>query len=176
MTSDPGRRLVVGRFRKPHGLKGEVNIFPLTDDPDLVFAVGRSVWLVDLAGAVVDGPLVIERSRGYHRERLVTFKGYATRDAIEGWRNLLLAAPAESLRPPEAGEVYLHELVGFAVQDAAGAGLGLVSDVDEMPGGVMLEVQGHKREFLLPFRKEFVKEVDRDGRRLVVDLPDGLIE
>lgn len=176
MTADPGRRLVVGRLRKPHGLKGEVNIFPLTDDPDLAFAVGRSVWLVDLNGDVVQGPLIIERSRSYHREWLVTFKGYPSRDAIEGWRDLLLAAPAETLRPPADGEVYLHELEGFAVHDLAGTGLGLVSGVDEMPGGVMLEVQGPRREFLLPFRKEFVKEVDRAGRRLVVDLPDGLIE
>jgi hypothetical protein len=37
------RHLVVGRLRKPHGLKGECAVFPLTADPELVFAVGRSV-------------------------------------------------------------------------------------------------------------------------------------
>jgi ribosomal 30S subunit maturation factor RimM len=40
----------------------------------------------------------------------------------------------------------------------------------------MLEVQGPKREFLLPYKKEFVREVDRAERRLIVVPPDGLIE
>ena len=40
----------------------------------------------------------------------------------------------------------------------------------------MIEVQGPKREFLLPYKKEFVQEVDREGRRLVVTPPEGLIE
>ncbi len=45
-----------------------------------------------------------------------------------------------------------------------------------MPAGLMIEVQGPRREFLLPYRKEFVREVDRDGRRLVVTPPEGLVE
>ena len=176
MTTDSPRHLVVGRFRKPHGLKGECAVFPLTDAPDAVFAAGRSVWLTDLNGQIVHGPLVIERSRSFHRQWLVTFKGFGTREALAGWGGLLLSAPAETLAPPGEGEVYLHELAGFAVVELGGAGLGVVTRVDEMPSGVMLEVQGQKREFLLPFRKEFVKTVDRDGRRLVVDLPEGMAE
>ncbi|MGE0440383.1 MAG: ribosome maturation factor RimM [Gemmatimonadales bacterium] len=176
MTEDSPRRLVVGRLRKPHGLKGECTVFPLTNDPDLVFAKGRSVWLVDLNGEVVKGPLVVDRSRAYHREWLVAFEGCPDRNAIEGWRDLLLAAPADTLRPPDEDEVYLHELTGFAVVDGSGEGLGVVTRIDELPTGLLLEVQGKKREFLLPFRKEFVTRVDRAGRQLVVDLPEGLVE
>jgi len=51
-----------------------------------------------------------------------------------------------------------------------------VSDIYELPAGLTLEVQGPRREFLLPFRREFVREVDRAGRRLVVALPEGLLE
>lgn len=170
------RRLVVGRLRKPHGLKGDCAVFPLTSDPVAVFAPGRTVWVTDLGGTVLAGPLEISRSRMYHREWLVAFEGYPDRSSIDGWHDRLLVADAATLAPPEAGEVYLHELAGFAVVSRAGDALGVVSAVDEVPTGVMLEVQGKKREFLLPFRKEFVVEVDRDGRRLVVDLPDGLAE
>ena len=46
----------------------------------------------------------------------------------------------------------------------------------ELPAGLMIEVQGPKREFLLPYKKEFVREVDREARRLVVTPPEGLIE
>jgi len=54
--------------------------------------------------------------------------------------------------------------------------LGLVSAVYELPAGLMIEVQGPRREFLLPYKKEFVRQVDRAGRKLVVTLPEGLIE
>ena len=176
MGDAEARHLVVGRLRKPHGLKGESAVFPLTADPALVFAVGRSVWLKDLAGETVAGPLVIDRSRPFHREWLIAFKGYADRRAVEPLGGLFLAAEASGLTPLEEGEVYQHELVGFAVQDEAEQPLGLVTDFSDLPAGLTLEVQGPKREWLLPFRKEFVVRVDRDARKLVVRLPEGMTE
>lgn len=176
MTTDAARHLVVGRLRRPHGLKGDCAVFPLTDDPATVFAAGRSVWFRKVSGEEVAGPVVIARSKSYHREWLMAFVGYFERAAIDGLRDVLLTAPADTLTPPNEGEVYLHELAGFVVQTEAGEGLGVVTAVEEFPTGLMLEVQGTKREFLLPFRKEFVKRVDREGRRLVVEVPDGLID
>lgn len=176
MTAEAPRRLAVARLRKPHGLKGEITIFPLTDDPAGVFVPGRALWVLDLEGQVVGGPLAIERSRAYHREWLLKFKGVETRDALEPWRGRFLGLPAEELAPPAEGEVYLHELEGFAVRLEDGTAVGLVSGVFELPAGIMLEVQGPKREFLLPFRREFVRDVDRAGRRLTVTPPAGLIE
>lgn len=176
MTEESARHLVVGRLRKPHGLKGDCTVFPLTSNPAIVYAAGRSVWLMNLKGEMVGGPLTIERSRAYHREWLVAFRGYLSRDALTGWHDLLLSAPAGTLPPPEEGEVYLHELEGFAVQDQLGTGLGIVTKIDETITGVLLEVQGVKREFILPFKKEFVTEVDRPGRRLIVDLPAGFTD
>jgi 16S rRNA processing protein RimM len=172
----PARHMVVGRLRKPHGLKGDVTLFPLTDDPAAVFAPGRPVWLVGLDGEEVAGPLTIERSRAYHREWLVKFEGADGREALDPWRGLLLAVPPEQLVPPAGDEVYLHELQGFSVRLPDDTPLGLVSAIYELPAGLMIEVQGPKREFLLPYRKEFVRSVDREGRRLVVTPPEGLIE
>jgi 16S rRNA processing protein RimM len=170
------RHMVVGRLRKPHGLKGDLTLFPITDTPDTVFAPGRVVWLVGLDGETVAGPVTIERSRSYHREWLIKFAGADRREAIDPWRGLFLAVPADELAPPEGDEVYLHELDGFAVRLPDETPLGLVSAVYELPSGLMIEVQGPKREFLLPYKKEFVREVDRTGRRLVVTPPEGLIE
>ena len=129
------RHMVVGRLRKPHGLKGDSTLFPLTDDPGTVFAPGRSVWLVGLDGDEVAGPLTIERSRSYHREWLVKFAGADGREALEPWRGLFLAVPAEQLKPPADDEVYLHELAGFAVRLPDETPLGLVSAVYETAGG-----------------------------------------
>jgi 16S rRNA processing protein RimM len=170
------RHVVVGRLRKPHGLKGECALFPLTDDPETHFAPGREVWVVNLAGETVAGPLTVEQSRSYHREWLVKFAGVDNRDALEPFRAHFLGIPAEALGPLDEGEVYLHELDGFSVRLADETPLGLVSAVYELPAGIMIEVQGPKREFLLPYKKEFVQQVDRAGRRLVVTPPEGLLD
>lgn len=174
--TDGAHRLVVGRLRKPHGLKGDVTLFPLTDDPEAVFTPGRELWVLDLAGETVAGPIRIERSRSYHREWLVKFVGADSRDALEPWRGQFLAARTEELPPPEDDEVYLHELEGFAVQLTDGTPVGLVTGTYEFPTGLTIEVQGPKREFMLPYRKEFVTAVDRAGRRLTIAPPEGLIE
>jgi 16S rRNA processing protein RimM len=168
--------VVVGRLRKPHGLKGECNLFPLTDDPAIIFAPGREIWVVDLAGETVAGPLTVERSREYHREWLVKFAGVESRDALGPFRAHFLAVPQDQLNPPSGDEVYLHELDGFSVRLPDETPLGLVSAVYELPAGIMIEVQGPKREFLLPYKKEFVQQVDRAGRKLVVTPPEGLLE
>ena len=176
MPGGETRHLVVGRLRKPHGLKGDCAVFPLTADPELAFEAGREVWLRGLDGSPVAGPLRIARSRAYHRQWLVAFDGHLHVDAVKPWSGCFLEAEQDTLRPPGEGEVYVHELAGFAMLDRAGRSLGLVSDVTELPSGLMLLVQGPKREFLVPFRKEFVVEVDRSARRLVVDLPDGMTD
>lgn len=171
MTGPEPDRLVVGRLRKAHGLKGECTVFPLTSDPHAVFVPGVALWLVDLGGGVVAGPVTIARSRPYHREWLLTFRGHERREAVEPWRGLLLAAPREVLTPPASGEVYLHELEGFAAVTPEGAPAGLVTALYDTPAGLLLEIQGPVREMLVPFRKEFVTAVDRQARRLTVEWP-----
>jgi 16S rRNA processing protein RimM len=141
-----------------------------------MFESGRELWVVNLEGETVAGPLTIERSRSYHREWLVKFVGLENREALEPFRGQFVGVPETALVPLAEGEVYLHELDGFSVRSADDMALGLVSGIFELPSGLMIEVQGPKREFLLPYKKEFVREVDRAGRRLVVTLPEGLLE
>ena len=174
--TEVARHMVVGRFRRPHGLKGECTVFPLTDDPARVFAAGQALWAVDLAGEVIGGPLKVERSRSYHREWLVKFAGIEQREGLELYRDGFLAVPAAAASPLEEGEVYLHELDGFAVRLEDDTPVGLVTGYYETAAGLVIEVQGPKREFLLPYRKEFVTQVDRAARRLVIAPPDGLLD
>ncbi len=176
MTGAGPRHLAVARLRKPHGLKGDVVLFPLTDDPATVLVPGRALWVIDIGGSVVGGPFQIERSRAYHREWLVKFAGIESRDALEPLRAHFLGLPVEELPPPRDDEVYLHELEGFAVRLEDGTPVGLVSSLYEMPAGLIIEVQGPRREFLLPYKKEFVRDVDRAARRLTIAPPEGLLE
>jgi 16S rRNA processing protein RimM len=167
--------IIVGRVRKPHGLKGELAVFPLTDDPPGIFVLGRTMLLLDLGGNEVE-QLTIVQARVYHRECLIRFKGHEDRDAVERYRGLFLALPRAELAPLGEGEVYQQELVGWSVRNEQDEPLGIISAVYDLPQGCTIEVQGPKREFLLPFRGEYVKRTDRATRQLVVTVPNGLLE
>jgi 16S rRNA processing protein RimM len=84
--------------------------------------------------------------------------------------------PREAMPPLADDEIYQQDLVGFAVRNEADEPLGIVSAVYDLPAGATIEVQGPEREFLLPYRTEYVKQMDREGRRLVVSVPAGLID
>ncbi len=167
--------IVVGRVRKPHGLKGELAVFPLTDAPEAVYVPGRELSLLDLGGKVL-GTITLEAARIYHRECLLRLVDHTSREAVDAYRGLFLAVPREVMPPLADDEIYQQDLVGFAVRDEADEPLGIVSAVYDLPAGATIEVQGPKREFLLPYRAEYVKTMDRAGRRLVVVIPDGLLD
>ncbi len=170
--------LVVGLLKKPHGVKGDALVFPVTDEPAWAFAPGRRLVLLDREGAPSGAELVVARSRAYHRAWLLHFEGIEAREQLEAVRERHLAVPADEARPLEAGEFYLHELRGLKVATAAGAAVGRVEDVVEAPQGWLLEVagDGNGRRHLIPFTGAVVRRVDRGAGLVVIEPPPGLLE
>jgi 16S rRNA processing protein RimM len=166
--------LAVARFRKPHGLKGDALVYPLTDEPDEVFVPGRVLVPVDDEGKPCGDEVVIRRARRYQRQWLLAFEGIG-RTKLEAWDAVALGAAQSELRAPDEGEMYLHEVPGSAVVED-GEVIGVVKDVVGVPGGRMLVVEGSGREHLIPFREPIVRRLDRESRRIEVTLPPGLLE
>jgi len=168
--------LVVGLLKKPHGVKGDALIYPVTDEPETVFAVGRRLVVMDREGRTTGREVVIERSRAYHRAWLLHFAGIEVRDGLDELRERHLAIPFEEARPLDPDEFYMHELVGLRVATVDGAALGEVAEVIEAPQGWLLDVAGPERHHLIPFTRAVVERVDRAERLLVIAPPAGLLE
>ncbi|HTH65893.1 MAG TPA: hypothetical protein VL563_14500 [Gemmatimonadales bacterium] len=66
-------------------------MIPLVEAPGAVFQPKAELYVVDEARRVLAGPLILARRRAYHREWLIGFAGVTSRDAVEGWRDQLLA-------------------------------------------------------------------------------------
>jgi 16S rRNA processing protein RimM len=149
--------LEVGRVAKPHGLKGEVIVELLTDRVERV-APG-------VALQTDQGALVVEYSRPHQHRWIVAFEGVRDRTGADALRGVVLRA--ESIDDPQT--LWIHELIGSEVKDSAGRPLGKVSAVEANPASDLLVLEAGG---LIPLR--FV--VEHGPGRLVVDIPDGLIE
>jgi 16S rRNA processing protein RimM len=153
-----GAWLDVARVVRPHGLGGEVVVEPWSDLPERL-APG-SVLASD------GGPLTVVAARPHQGRLLVTFDGVEGRPAAEALRGRVLRARAVE-RP---GTLWVHELIGAEVVDRAGKVLGVVAAVEASPASDLLVLD---RGGLVPL----VFVVDHvPGRRVTVDVPEGLLE
>ena len=171
--------VIVGLVRRAHGIRGELVVESLTDSSEAVFAPGRRLLAGTVSGdrSPKGETLSITEARPFKGGWILAVEEIDDRNAAELWRDRYLLLPPEELPPRQEGEVYIHELLGMRVEDLAGAPLGTVRDVYELPQGLALDV-GHeaRTSIILPFREEIVKRVDLAERRLVVEPPEGLID
>lgn len=174
----------VARVRRPHGVRGELVVEALTDEPDAILAPGRRVFQGTHDGALWLDPrtrqpreLRVTGLRPFKEGWLVTFDAIGDRTEAERWNGRHLLIPTEELSTPAEGEVFAHELVGMLLVDAdSGRELGEVVEFYEVPQGLLLEFRTPGGLASLPFVEEFVQDVDREARRITVSLPDGLLE
>jgi ribosomal 30S subunit maturation factor RimM len=66
-------------------------VVPLVENPGAVFQPKAQLFVLNEAREVLAGPLVVARRRAYHREWLLGFAGVTSRDAVEPWRDQLIA-------------------------------------------------------------------------------------
>ncbi len=151
--------LEVGRIVKPHGLRGDVIVALSTNRHERV-AVGAT--LRDGTGRT----FVVDRSSPHQGRFIVTLHGINSIEAADALRDTTLFA--EPIDDPEA--LWVHELIGARVEDAAGTVLGTVAGVQANPASDLLVLEDGG---LIPLR--FVVDLD-PGVRVTVDVPDGLLD
>jgi 16S rRNA processing protein RimM len=178
-VADRPTHLAVGHVNRPHGTKGEVYVWPLTDHPEGVFAPGVVVHLAAENSPVPDPslePFVIETVRSFQRGYLVLFEGVLDRNDAETLRGHDVLVPIDAVPALEEGELFYHEWIGVEVVTVDGERLGVVQEIYELLPADLLEVRGPRGTLLIPLKREIVKELDREARRLVVDPPPGLLD
>jgi 16S rRNA processing protein RimM len=159
----------------------------LTDEPDAFFAPGRRVFAGTVDGSLARHPadranpesrqeLVVQDATPHKGGLIVKFDAIPDRTVAEQWRQRYLLVPMDELTPPGENEIFMHELLGMAVQGSAGAAIGEVIALYELPQGLTLEVRTATGDVLVPYRPAIVLEVDRDARTVTVDPASGLLD
>lgn len=183
---DPQQRrlLRVCRIGRAQGLKGEVNVYVCTDEPERRFAPGSQLQTRD--GQV----FTVVSSRRFKQRWIVHFRGVEDRNASEALNGIELytqADPAEELAQEDAW--YSDDLIGLEVRMAPGNSLGepsgrVVGQVSDVLDGVAqqqlqirmtVEEGDEETEGLIPFVEALVPQVDIENGYVAIDPPGGLL-
>jgi 16S rRNA processing protein RimM len=159
----------VGVITGAHGIRGEVKLRSFTATPD---ALVRYAPLKTATGGTVEIAKLRPQKDGF----IAVLKGVTDRNAAEALKGTALFVPRDRLPAPDAGEVYVADLIGRRVVLADGTALGQIVDVANYGAGDLIDVkvEGRRDTVLIPFASGFVQE--SDGADIVVDLPEGFLD
>ena len=164
--------LRVGVITSTHGVRGEVKVFPTTDD---------AKRFKTLKKVILDGreplELSIEQVKFFKNMVILKFKGYDNINDVETWRQRDLLITRDQAVELKEDEYFITDLIGLTVVNEEEAVLGRVKDVLETGANdvYVVELTGGK-ELLLPAIKDCILNVDLEGGRMKVQVLDGLMD
>ena len=166
--------LLVGRVARAHGNRGQVIVNPDTDFPDERFVVGQTLQ-VEQQGRSIERRMTSVR---FHQGRpVIALEGVESMDDAELLAGAELKIPATAVGPLADGTFYHHDLIGSEVRDTSGRRIGTVDHIDGPMERSLLAVHANGGgEVLIPLVADICVKIDADGKTIVIDPPDGLIE
>lgn len=164
--------LQVGVIASTHGLRGEVKVFPTTDDPGrfrdlkkVILDTGKERVLLEVQGV-----------KFFKNMAIVKFRGLDDINEVEQYKGKSLLVSREDAVRLEEDEYYIADLLGMTVFTEAGE-FGVLKDVIETGANEVYVVDSPVYgEVLIPAIRQCILDVDIQGQAMKVHLLDGLVD
>lgn len=161
----------VGVIANTHGIRGEVKVFPTTEDPqrfkgmkEIILDTGSEKKVLEVASARFFKNLVI-----------LKFKGIDSINDIEKYKGKDLLVTRENAIPLNEGEYYIADIIGATVVTEDGAQFGILKDVLTTGANDVYVVDHEGTEVLLPVIPDCVLERDMEQKIVTVHIMKGLM-
>lgn len=172
MKTGRNDELQVGVITQPHGIRGEVKVYPTTDDVnrfkklrEVILDTGRERLSMEIEGVKFFKQLVI-----------LKFKGYDSINDVERYRQGKLFVTRDNAVRLKKDEYFVADMIGVRVVTDEGEDFGVLKDVLATGANDVYVVKRTSgEEALLPAIKECVRNIDIDGRVMEVHIMDGLL-
>jgi len=172
MVAAPDELLRLGVVTGTHGLRGDLKVRLFTDEPSALLDA-REIYLRGRQGELtVCRVAAVKTHKG---SVLLRLQGLENIDAVQTLVGCEVLMPRGELPVLADDEFYWFELEGLSVTDRRCGDLGVLEEMFTTSAHDIYVVRGRYGEVLIPAVAAFVVEIDRDGRRMLVDLPEGLV-
>jgi len=162
----------LGYINKSIGTKGDVSFQLETDQP---YAYAKlSMIFIDIKGSLI--PYLIEK---------ISIKGNKAQVHLQDIDNaeksgLLIGSklhlPMSLLPKLKGNSFYFHEVIGYTVEDKSYGQLGIITEISDQGPQAIFQIDHQGTEILIPIIDDFVKNVDRKKKTILVETPEGLID
>ncbi len=164
--------LQVGVITQTHGIRGEVKVFPTTDDAarfkklkEVILDTGRERFT-----------LKIENVKFFKQFVILKFQGYDSINDIEKYKRSKLLVPREQAVPLKKDEYFVADMIGLSVVTDTQEPFGELKDVlSTGANDVYVVARADGSEVLLPAIRECILDVDMEKRMMRVHIMDGLL-
>ena len=163
----------LGKIVRKHSFKGEVVIKLDTDEPEL-YENMESVFVEHGKDLI---PFFIEERLLQKGNQLrVRFETVDTEQDADAIMNAGIYLPLSFLPKLTGNKFYFHEIIDFTAVDVEYGEFGIIKGVNDTTAQPLFEIMNDGVEILIPMIDEFIKEIDRKGKRVVLQTPHGLID
>lgn len=165
--------LRVGVISSTHGIKGEIKVFPTTDDAgrfktlkEVILDTGRESLKLEITNV-----------KFFKKQVILKFKNYDRIEDIEKFKGKDIYVTRENAVKLEEGEYFIADLIGLSVILDDGQSLGILSDVLQTGANdVYIVKTGDNKEILIPAIKECILNVDLENKTMTIRLLEGLLD
>ncbi|MDR0272024.1 MAG: ribosome maturation factor RimM [Clostridiales bacterium] len=161
----------IGKITKAHGIRGEVRVFPTTDDPS------RFQLLIGKKINVNNNFLKLTNARLQKETVILKFAEINDRNASEELVGAVISIPEEMALPLDSDEYYIRDLIGLCAETESGEILGILIEVMQTAANDVYAIETPRgKTILIPAIKDVVVKIDITERKIILRLPEGLQE
>ncbi len=162
----------IGQIVNTQGLKGEVKVYPLTDDINR-FDELKSFYL----GKDLDTKYEVERVRYKGNMVIMKIKGIDIIESAEKLKNKYISVSREESRELEEGEFFIADMIGMDVYTVEGSHVGTLREVLQYAANDVYVIKNEEdKEFLIPATMKFVPTINMEERKMIIDPIKGMLD
>ncbi|WMC92661.1 ribosome maturation factor RimM [Kineothrix sp. MB12-C1] len=165
-------KLRVGVISSTHGIKGEVKVFPTTDEPTRF----KKMKQVILDTGKEESILTIEGVKFFKQFVILKFEGIDNINDVEKYKGKELYVTRENAQRLGKNEYFIGDLIGMTVIEDTGRNLGILEEVLLTGANDVYQVRMESdEELLIPAIKQCILSVDMEKKEMTVHLLEGLL-
>ena len=163
--------LSIGQIINTHGLRGAVKVYPLTDDISR-FKKLKEVYVEENDGLV---KYKVESVKFLSSTVSVKLKGIDSEEAANKLRGFYIKVDRKSAVKLPKDTYFICDLIDLEVYDEKGLLIGTVKDVLQTGSNDVYVIESSGKDILIPALKDIVKKIDLENKKILVEMPEGLI-
>lgn len=156
------KRFAVAIVIKPHGIRGEVKLKILGDNPSSLLDLKKVLFAEDAKDA-----MNITKSWQYKDTVCMAIEGIDSREKAEELRGKYLYTDMKNVKPLNEGSYYIKDLIGCTLQDEKGENLGEIRDILQHGAADIYVVKGDKN-FMMPALKKVIINFNLEAKKITV--------